>query len=475
MTNTIDTTLLQQPFRITGTLRELCFIGIGGIGMSALARFFREQGVTVTGYDKTPTALTRSLEAIGIAVHYEEDLQALARSADAVVYTPAIPESHIELRWYKENGYTIWKRSDLLKQITASSLNICIAGTHGKTTTSTMVAHILRHSGFGGNAFLGGIAANYGTNQWSSTVNCCVVEADEYDRSFLKLLPHVALISAMDPDHLDIYGDAASMEQAFIDFSGLISPGGLLVHKWGLARTSDLKAPRKLSYHLREESADCYAKDASVIKGGYRFNAVIEQEEINDIFLPMGGWHNVENAIGAITVSRAVGITPQAIREALACFKGVQRRFEKLIDTDSLVLIDDYAHHPEELRVLIQGVRSLYPAADCTIIFQPHLYTRTRDLASQFAEALSAADRVVLLPLYPARERPIAGVNSESIGSAIKDVPLFYLESDVVVDWIEKDRLSKRSSQQQVIVVAGAGDIDRLPALLKNRMENIII
>ena len=472
MTRTIDTTLLQQPFRLTGVLRELCFIGIGGIGMSALARFFKEQGVKVTGYDKTPTDLTRSLEAAGIAVHYEEDLDALAPSADAVVYTPAIPPSHRELRWYKENGYTIWKRSDLLKQITTSSLNICIAGTHGKTTTSTMVAHILRHSEFGGNAFLGGIAANYGTNQWSSKVNCCVVEADEYDRSFLKLLPHIALISAMDPDHLDIYGDAASMEQAFIDFSGLIPTGGLLVHKWGLSRANDLKAPQRLSYHLREEQADCYAKEATVTQGGYRFNAVIDQEYINDIFLPMGGWHNVENAIGAITVCRALGITPQAIREALACFKGVQRRFEKLIETDRLVLIDDYAHHPEELRVLIQGVRSLYPAAYCTIIFQPHLYTRTRDLAPQFANALAAADRVVLLPLYPAREHPIEGVSSALIGSAIERTTLFYLERDAVVDWIENDQRQQRSAQQQVIIVAGAGDIDCLPVLIKKRMEH---
>lgn len=472
MTRTIDTTLLQQPFRITKELRELCFIGIGGIGMSALARFFHTQGVKVTGYDKTSTALTRSLEASGIAVHYEEDLQALARSADAVVYTPAIPATHKELRWYKENGYTLWKRSDLLQQLTKSSLNICIAGTHGKTTTSTLVAHILRHSGFGGNAFLGGIAANYDTNQWSSTVNCCVVEADEYDRSFLKLLPHLALISAMDPDHLDIYGDAASMEQAFVDFTGLIPKGGLLVYKWGLSRANDLHAPQKLSYHLRDERADCYAINAVAGKGGYRFDAVIDKERIDDLFLPMGGWHNVENAIGAMTLCRTLGIAPQAIREALACFKGVQRRFEKLIDTEQLVLIDDYAHHPEEIRVLIEGVRSLYPDAYCTIFFQPHLYTRTRDLALPFAQALATADRVVLLPLYPARELPIEGVSSELIGAPITTVPLLYLDSDAAVDWIEEDVRVQRSIRQQVIIVAGAGDIDRLPALLKKRMEN---
>jgi UDP-N-acetylmuramate--alanine ligase len=427
----------------------------------------------VTGYDKTPSDLTRSLEASGIAVHYNEDLNALARSADAVVYTPAIPATHLELRWYKENGYALWKRSDLLQQITTSSLNVCVAGTHGKTTTSTLVAHLLRHSGFGGNAFLGGIAANYGTNHWSSKVNCCVVEADEYDRSFLKLLPHIALISAMDADHLDIYGDIASMEQAFIDFSALIPKGGLLVHKWGLPRANDLKGPQKLSYHARNESADCYAVNAVVFKGGYRFDAIIDQERIDDLFLPMGGWHNVENAIGAITVARALGLGAEAIREALACFKGVQRRFEKLIDTDRLVLIDDYAHHPEELRVLIEGVRSLYPDAACTILFQPHLYSRTRDLAAAFAQALSAADRVALLPLYPARELPLEGVSSASIGQSIDKVPLVYLESDAAVDWVEQEYRHQRSTGQQVFVIAGAGDIDRLPLQIKKRIETI--
>ena len=472
MRTTIDTTLLQESFRVKEGLRELYFLGIGGIGMSALARFFQEQGIKVSGYDKTPSALTRSLEASGITVHYHEDLEALSRTADAVVYTPAIPGSHLELRWYQENGYTIWKRSDLLQQITASSLNVCIAGTHGKTTTSTMVAHLLRHSGFGGNAFLGGIAANYGTNQWSSSVNCCVVEADEYDRSFLKLLPHVALISAMDPDHLDIYGDATTMEQAFIDFSALVPKGGLLIHKWGLSRRSSLRAPQTLSYHLHEQQADCYALNRRVQDGGYCFDAMIDKECIEDIFLPMGGWHNVENAIGAITASRVLGISPRAIREAMACFKGVQRRFEKLIDNERLVLIDDYAHHPEELNVLLDGVRSLYPQALCTIIFQPHLFSRTRDLAPQFAKALAKADRVVLLPLYPARELPIEGVSSESIGKDMVGVPLFYLDQEEVLDWLEKEYHDRLVNRQHVIVVAGAGDIDKIPALIKKRMEN---
>lgn len=469
---TIDKTLLQQPFRGAKGLRELCFIGIGGIGMSALARFFQERGVKVSGYDKTPTTLTRALEHSGIAVHYDEDLKAVSPTTDAVIYTPAIPESHLELRWYREHGYTLWKRSDLLGQITADSFNICIAGTHGKTTTSTLVAHLLRHSGFGGNAFLGGIAANYQTNHWSSAVNCCVVEADEFDRSFLKLTPHIALISAMDADHLDIYGTVAAMEQAFIDFSALVPSGGMLLYKWGLTRAADLQASHKLSYHLNDTRADCHAINARVQDGGYRFDVVIEGQRIEQCYLPMGGWHNVENAVGAIAIATALGVSAESIRIALASFKGVQRRFEKIIENDRVVLIDDYAHHPEELRVLLQGVRSLYPAARCTVLFQPHLYSRTRDLATSFAEALELADQVVLLPIYPARELPIQGVSSELIGSAIHKAKLFYQATDSAVQWVEQWCATALPGQQQVIVTAGAGDIDRLPGLLKERLSN---
>ncbi|MFN6228001.1 MAG: Mur ligase domain-containing protein, partial [Bacteroidota bacterium] len=263
----LDTSLLAVPFKGAAGIKEVCFIGIGGIGMSALARFFLEQGVAVTGYDKTRTMLTAQLEEAGMQIHYKDSLEYLSRGADIVVYTPAIPTDHLELNWYRDNGYTVYKRSDLLQRITEGSFNICIAGTHGKTTTSTLVAHILRYSGIGCNAFLGGIASNYGTNYWSSTTNCCVVEADEYDRSFLKLRPHLALITAMDPDHLDIYGTAEAMEEAFLSFSSLVASGGLLLYKKGLKRTEALRAPQLLSYHLHDTSADCRSIGLRVQEG----------------------------------------------------------------------------------------------------------------------------------------------------------------------------------------------------------------
>jgi UDP-N-acetylmuramate--alanine ligase len=464
----IHTNLLTQAFRGTEGIREVCFIGIGGIGMSALARFFVAQGVKVSGYDKTPSALTRELEQAGIEIHYEEDLTKLAKSADLIVYTPAIPSTHKELTWYRENGYTLWKRSDLLQKITQHSLNICIAGTHGKTTTTTLVAHILRESGFGCNAFLGGIAANYGTNYWGSTTNCCVVEADEYDRSFLKLQPHVALISAMDPDHLDIYGTVEAMEQAFIDFTSLIPSVGLLVYKQGLKRAENLKAPQKLSYHLQDTTADCYAANLEVRAGRYYFQIVLKEQVIGNFELSMGGLHNVENAVGAIAIAYALKIPVEAIAKAIASFKGVQRRFEKVLETDQLVLIDDYAHHPAELTALLKGVRSLYGNTRCTILFQPHLYSRTRDLSSTFAEALSEADRVILLPIYPARELPMEGVSSALIADKMEMGKVQQFNNTALLQWVESEfKKELKPGSKEILILAGAGDIDQLVKPIK--------
>ena len=464
----VNTALLANSFRGTEGIKEICFIGIGGIGMSALAKFFFERGVTVSGYDKTPSALTREMEASGMLIHYEDDLKQVRKETDLVVYTPAIPAEHKELNWYRNNGFTVWKRSDLLQRITDRSLNICIAGTHGKTTTSTMVAHILRDSGFGCNAFLGGIAANYGTNHWSSETNCCVVEADEYDRSFLKLRPHLALITAMDPDHLDIYGTVEAMEQAFIDFSGLVSEEGLLVYKYGLKRAADLKAKQQLSYHLRDERADCYATDLKVTEGAYVFSVVVKGEKIEGLQLPMGGLHNIENAVAAITMASALGLEPARIAKALASFKGVQRRFERVCDEKGIVLIDDYAHHPAELKALISGVRSIYGSSPCTVVFQPHLFTRTRDLANEFAEALDEADSVVLLPIYPARELPIEGVSSDMIAKQMKKAAVRQLDAKNLLIWIEEEFVKQNATDKKILITAGAGDIDRLPGLIKN-------
>lgn len=468
----IHTDLLAHSFRGAEGIREICFIGIGGIGMSALAKFFAQRGVRVSGYDKTRTTLTQELEASGMLIHYEDDLSQVSKTTDLVVYTPAIPADHQELCWYRNNGFTVWKRSDLLQRITESSLNICVAGTHGKTTTSTLIAHMLRASGFGCNAFLGGIAANYGTNHWSSETNCCVVEADEYDRSFLKLRPHLALITAMDPDHLDIYGTVEAMEQAFIDFSDLVSEEGLLVYKYGLKRAAELKAKQQLSYHLSDHHADCYATDLNIVKGAYQFTAVVNGERIENLQLSMGGLHNVENAIAAITLVSALGLSSTSIANALSSFKGVQRRFEKVCEEKGIVLIDDYAHHPAELKALIQGVRSIYGSSPCTVVFQPHLYTRTRDLAMEFAEALDGADQVVLLPIYPARELPIEGVSSDLIAKKMTKATVKQLDPTSLLHWIESEFVRQDTVHQKILITAGAGDIDQLPVLIKQRLSH---
>ena len=462
----VNTDLLRSPFKGTEGIDQICFVGIGGIGMSALARFFLERGIRVSGYDKTRTALTQQLEKQGMNIHYEDQIENVDKEATVVVYTPAIPGDHQELNWYKKNGYTVWKRSDLLQRITDSSLNICIAGTHGKTTTSTLVAHILRDSQMGCNAFLGGIASNYETNYWSSRTNCCVVEADEYDRSFLKLKPQVAVITAMDPDHLDIYGTAAEMEEAFLQFSSLVAPDGLLIYKKGLKRATELRAKQLCSYHLSDTTADCYATDLKVEKGSYHFSVHVCGKTLAGFELSMGGLHNVENTVAAVSIASMLGIEESKIKKAVASFRGVQRRFEVIWKDANRVWIDDYAHHPAELQALITGVRSLYGSKKCTIIFQPHLYTRTRDLAKEFGEALSGADEVILLPIYPARELPIEGVSSELIKQNINDKPVSLFDKNQVLSWFTEEM--KKENEQNIIITAGAGDIDQLLPTMKN-------
>jgi UDP-N-acetylmuramate--alanine ligase len=335
--------------------------------MSAIAKFFHGSGAKVSGYDKTVTQLTKELEISGINVHYEENVELIPKKVDLVVYTPAIPEEHKEMVYYRENGYKVVKRSDVLQMITASSFNICIAGTHGKTTITTMIAHLLRDSGFGCNAFLGGIAVNYGTNFWSSEKNVCVIEADEYDRSFLKLNPDVAIITAMDADHLDIYGTAEAMEQAFIDFSKRVSPDGLLISQFGLKRGKELKADKHLTYSLQNESADVYAANIRMMHGSYEFDVMMsartpseKENMLEDVKLNMGGMHNVENAVAAIAVADSLGIENEKIKAAVESFRGVKRRFEYIIKNERIVFIDDYAHHPEELRALINGAKTLF-------------------------------------------------------------------------------------------------------------------
>ncbi len=445
---------LQSPPLGAGGLQALYFIGIGGIGMSALAKYYHSKGVKISGYDRTSTPLTQELEAEGINIHYEENVELIPKNPDLVVYTPAVQAAHKELQFYKTNGYTVVKRSDLLATITKSSFNICVAGTHGKTTTSTMIAHILRDSGYGCNAFLGGISANYDTNFWSSEKDVCVVEADEYDRSFLKLSPDVAVITAMDPDHLDIYGTAPEFEDAFIEFAGKIKSGGCLISKFGLKRSKDFKTVKHLTYSYNNNAADAYASNVTVKNEAYIFDVVGKDWMLKNVQLQMGGLHNIENGVAAISIAKYLGIEDEKIKEAVRRFRGVKRRFEYILKEDKHVMIDDYAHHPEELRALINGVRNLFKKR-LVIIFQPHLYTRTKDQADGFAEVLNMADEVILLPIYPARELPIEGVGSEMIlkKMALKDKHV--LSKEDMQQWVRK-------AQPELLVMAGAGDIDAL-------------
>jgi UDP-N-acetylmuramate--alanine ligase len=441
-------------------ISSVYFLGIGGIGMSALARYFNNNGVKVSGYDKTPTVLTDQLQAEGIAIHFEDDIKLIDKNAGLIVYTPAIPADHAEYNYFKDNNYTVFKRSDVLGMITKATYNICVAGTHGKTTTSAMIAHILRDSGFGCNAFLGGIATNYGTNFWSSDKNISVAEADEYDRSFLKLFPDIAVITAMDADHLDIYGTAEKLEDAFIEFSGQLKPNGLLISKQGLHRSNEFKVPHHITYSLHDMNASAYATDIKIKSGSYLFDIVIKGDRLQNIELNMGGMHNIENSIAAIVAAKRVGVTNEKIMAAIASFRGVKRRFEYVIKNEELVMIDDYAHHPEELRALITGARELFPGKKCTVVFQPHLYSRTKDFADGFAEVLAIADEVILLPIYPAREKPMEGVNSEMILSRMRHNNAKVLDKTELINEL-------KVTKPEFLITAGAGDIDKLVEPIK--------
>lgn len=448
-------------------IRNIYFIGIGGIGMSALARYFVSKGIRVSGYDRTETTLTAALEKEGIAIHYTENLNLAPKDVDVVVYTPAIPVQHAELVFYRNNGYTVVKRSDILQWITENAFNICVAGTHGKTTVTSMIAHILRDSEYGCNAFLGGIAANYNTNFWSHERNVVVVEADEYDRSFLKLFPDIAVITSMDPDHLDIYGTANEVENAFVQFSQKLKSGGCLVTKLGLAREQELQAAHHYTYDHNNPAADVYVRNLEVNNGSYLFTIVGKGWQLDQMVLHMGGLHNIDNMIAAVAVAKHIGIADEKIRTAVASFKGVRRRFEYALKTEQHVLIDDYAHHPEELNALISGVRSIFPGEKITLVFQPHLFSRTKDQADGFAESLSRADEVLLLPIYPARELPVEGVTSDLLLHKMKLDNKRVIGKNALLEWMEEH-------QPRLVVMAGAGDIDAMVPKVKIILDKIL-
>ena len=434
------------------------FVGIGGIGMSALARWFCHEAVAVAGYDRTPTPLTRALEAEGIAVHYEDDIRLIPsvfrdKSDTLAVYTPAIPADHTELNFFRREGFELVKRSKILGLIARDKTVLAVAGTHGKTTVTTMTAWFDRVAGRGGSAFLGGISKNFDSNLVLGSGSTLAVEADEFDRSFLQLRPDAAVITAVDADHLDIYGDHASVRAAFSDFAAQIKPGGALVLKAGAdleIRNAELKVYR----YSCDTPCDFYARNIRIEADGCAaFDLVCPDRTVAGCRAGIPGWVNVENTVAAAAlIWCSGGFDDDRMREAIAAFKGVKRRFDFYIDTPKIVYMDDYAHHPEELRAAITSLRGIFPGRKITAIFQPHLYTRTRDFAPEFARSLSLADEVWLLPIYPARERPIDGVDAGLIANEIC-VPHRLIQKSEIVPLAGCEPLD-------VLVTFGAGDID---------------
>jgi UDP-N-acetylmuramate--alanine ligase len=453
-----------------GTAHNVYLLGIGGIGMSALARYFNAMGKAVSGYDKTRTALTDELAAEGIDIHFTEDvakLRALGLTPEntLVIYTPAVPKSHSEYIYFTAEGFGIKKRSEVLGQITENSFTVAVAGTHGKTTTSSLIAHILRSSGVDCSAFLGGITQNYGTNlligkNLNDSGSIVVVEADEYDRSFLALHPDIAVITSIDADHLDIYGSQELMHESYNLFARQVKKGGVLIAKKGTeAILKDVEA-RVISYSLRENT-DFHASGIHVSGGQYRYSVMSTGAEMKDLTLGLPGSHNVENSVAAVAVAKTMGITDAQIRSALASFKGVKRRFEYHVKSEAFTYIDDYAHHPEELKACILSVRELFPSKKITGVFQPHLYTRTRDFAAEFSESLSLLDEVILLDIYPARELPIEGVTSAMLLKDIKSASKMVCSKEGLIEELKKRKL-------EVLLTAGAGDIDMLVEPITN-------
>ena len=446
------------------------FLGIGGIGMSALARYFNAKGFKVGGYDRTPTALTKSLQAEGIKITFDESLATLPEDfttpkSTLVIITPAVPENHPQLVYFRENNFTICKRAQILGEITRRQKGICIAGTHGKTTTSTIAAHLLYQSHVSCNAFLGGIANNYKTNLLlSKESNLVVVEADEYDRSFHQLVPFMAVITSMDADHLDIYETPTAFRESFEHFASLICPGGSLIVRKGIELHPRLQEKVKTYTYSMNEGGDFYAENIRQQNDRIIFDFVAPTGRITDLQLFVPVLINVENSVAAIALAWLNGVTKEEIRMAISSFSGIRRRFETVYKSDKTVYIDDYAHHPMELRAGISSIRKLYPERKITGVFQPHLYTRTRDFAKEFAEELSQLDELILLDIYPARELPIEGVSSEILLKNVKLKDKTLCSKENLLSLLKQKELD-------VLVTFGAGDIDQLVPKIKEELE----
>ncbi len=450
---------------------NIYFIGIGGIGMSAIARYYHYKGLKVSGYDKTPSELTAALESEGIEVHYEDNIGFIPKDVEhtLVVYTPAIPADMGELVYVQEHGYRVIKRSRTLGEIAQGQKCLAVAGTHGKTTTSTLLAHIFKDSGEGCSAFLGGISKNYDTNLLVSRNPVIVAEADEFDRSFLQLFPEIAVITSMDADHLDIYSDISNMHDAFKAFASQVN--GTVIAKYGLPiEQKDTKA-QILRYAYDNAGADFYASGIKVDECGYfTFDLNWPGGTVKDCKVGIPGWINVENAVAASAIALTYGLDPEKVKKALSSFQGVKRRFDIHLNTPGCAYIDDYAHHPKEISAAISSMRDIFPGRRLTAIFQPHLYTRTRDFADEFAEALSGVDKLILLDIYPAREEPIPGVTSEIIFEKVTAPEKVIMKKEELMEYLQNEPVD-------TLITFGAGNIDRfirpITEMLCQRQQDI--
>ena len=450
----------------TKDIKAVYFVGAGGIGMSAIARYFIKKGLVVAGYDKTPSELTTRLEKEGMLIHYEENVDEIPhacrrKESCLVIYTPAIPEEHKELRYFRENGFEIQKRAQVLGTLTQALKGLCVAGTHGKTTTSTMCAHIMHQSNLDCNAFLGGISKNYGTNYILSDSDFVVIEADEFDRSFHWLRPWMSVITSTDPDHLDIYGTKEAYLESFRHYTELIQPGGALIIHRDLEMKENLQdGVRRYDYSLNE--GDFHAENIRIKNGEITFDFISPIESIKNVKLGQPIPINIENGIAAMAMAQLNGCNEEELKYGMKTYGGVDRRFDFKIKTDKLVFLSDYAHHPKEIYQSAKSIRELYKDKHITAIFQPHLYTRTRDFYKDFADALSQLDEVILTEIYPAREEPIEGVTSKLIYDNLKEgVKKEMIQKDQVLDYV-------KNHDFEVLIVLGAGDLDaQVPSITK--------
>ena len=453
-------------------IKSVYFVRAGGIGMSALARYFLNKGVIVAGYDKTPTDLTRQLEKEGMLIHYEENLDEIPNACKQkdtclIIYTPAIPDTHQELRFFRDNGFEIQKRAQVLGTLTKSHKGLCVAGTHGKTTTSTMCAHIMHQSHLDCNAFLGGISKNYGTNYILSSSDYVVIEADEFDRSFHWLRPWMTVITATDPDHLDIYGTKEAYLESFRHYTELIQPGGaLIIHRDLEMKESLQPGVKRYDYSLTE--GDFHAENIRIEHGEITFDFISPIECVKDVQLGQPIPINIENGIAAMAMAQLNGCSADELKYGMQTYGGVDRRFDFKIKTDRLVFLSDYAHHPKEIYQSAKSIREVYRDKRITAIFQPHLFTRTRDFYKEFADALSQLDEVVLTEIYPAREKPIEGVSSKLIYDNLHEgVRKELIRKDQVLDYV-------KAHDFEVLIVLGAGDLDnQVPEISKILQERI--